>query len=235
MSLQVTGADLSPLENLPTPLPIHVVSNTPGRLRFRVTHEHRQPETLAAIAHALKSFSSQIQTVRTTTLTGSVTVYYTGDVDSFNHALTSLQQFGVVVLAPLTGQSKASVQVSSTMTRANQWVQAKTEGAVDLRFLVPLMFGILALRQVLVQSPKAEYGSLVCYGPGTPLIALSSSILKTAQRRIFPTMVAFQPGRNRTLTAAKLSAQAQNSKDLSATKLGVVKIVISCTILSFTG
>ena len=153
MSFQVTGAELSPMGNLPTPLHIHVVSNTPGRLRFRVTHEYRQPEMLAAIANALKSFSSQIQRVRTTTLTGSVTVNYNGDADSFNHALTSLQQFGVVVVDPLTGESKASAQVSSTMARANQWVQANTGGVVDLRFLVPLMFGILALRQVLAQSP----------------------------------------------------------------------------------
>lgn len=146
------GTELSPVGNLPTPLHIHIVSDTPGRLRFRVAHEHRQPETLAAIANTLKSFSSQIQTVRTTTPTGSVTVYYNGDADNFNHALTSLQQFGVVAADPPTGKSRASTQVSSAMSRANQWIQSNTEGAVDLRFLVPLMFGILALRQVLAKS-----------------------------------------------------------------------------------
>jgi hypothetical protein len=142
-----------PTENLPMPLHIYVVSNTPGRLRFRVPREHRQPETLDAIADTLQAFSSQIQKVRTRAHTGSVTVYYAGDTNSFNGTMTSLQQFGLVVVDVPTGQSRASTLVSDTLTRANQWVEFKTEGAVDLRFLVPLVFGILALRQLLTRSP----------------------------------------------------------------------------------
>ncbi len=147
------GTELLNTDNLPMPLHIHVMSNTPGRLRFRVPQEHRQPETLTAIVDTLKSFSSQVQKVRTTVSTGSVTVYYSGEPSSFDDAMTSLQQFGMVVVDVPTGRSKASTQVSNTLARANRWFEFNTEGAIDLRFLVPLMFGVLALRQVFAKSP----------------------------------------------------------------------------------
>ena len=151
--MTMLGTELLATGSLPMPLHIYVVSNTPGRLRFRVAQEHRQPETLAAITNALQSFSSQIQTVRTTTPTGSVTVYYTGDADSFNDAMNSLQQFGIVAVDAPMGKSKVSTRVSNALARANQWVEYKTEGALDLRFLAPLIFALLALRQVLAKSP----------------------------------------------------------------------------------
>jgi hypothetical protein len=147
------GIDLLPSGNLPVPLHIYVVSNTPGRLRFRIAPQHRQLETMAEIASTLKSFFSQVQRVRTRPQTGSITVFYTGDTDSFGEAMMSLEQFGMIVIDRPTGQSKASTKVSSVMARANQWLEFNTEGAVDLRFLVPLLFGLLALRQAFAKSP----------------------------------------------------------------------------------
>ena len=78
---------------------------------------------------------------------------YTGDADSFNDAMNSLQQFGIVAVDAPMGKSKVSTRVSNALARANQWVEYKTEGALDLRFLAPLIFALLALRQVLAKSP----------------------------------------------------------------------------------
>lgn len=139
--------------SLPMPLHIYVVSNTPGRLRFRVAHEYRHPETLSTIAKTLKSFSDQISAIRTTLPTGSITVYYAGNAADFNTAMTTLEQFGMVVVDVPTGRSKVSTKVTDVLAQANQWLEFKTEGAMDLRALVPLIFGLLALKQLIAKSP----------------------------------------------------------------------------------
>ena len=48
--MTMLGTELLATGSLPMPLHIYVVCNTPGRLRFRVAQEHRQPETLGEIA-----------------------------------------------------------------------------------------------------------------------------------------------------------------------------------------
>jgi hypothetical protein len=140
-------------DDLPVPLHIHVVSHTPGRLRFRLAREHRRPEVMVNIANLLKSFSQEIQRVRISPATGSITVFYEKASTGFDDAMTTLQQMGMVVVDVPAGLSSASNQVSTAMNKANQWLEFKTEGAVDLRFLFPLVLGVLALRQAFAQSP----------------------------------------------------------------------------------
>jgi hypothetical protein len=146
------GTEQPTLDSVPLPLHIYIVSNTPGRLRFRVAREHRQPATLATIADTLKSFADQVHTVRATVSTGSITLYYSGDAVDFNETMAALQQFGMVVVDVPSGRSQASTQVTNTLARANQWLAFQTEGTMDLRVLVPLIFAFLALRQ-LTKSP----------------------------------------------------------------------------------
>lgn len=147
------SVNLLPVASLPMPLHIYVVSHTPGRLRFRMSPEHRNPEVMEAIADALQSFTGQIETVRITPAIGSITVYYTGDRGSFEQTMETLRHWGVVMVDRPAEPSNASQQVSRAIARANQWVAWNTEGAVDLRFLVPLAFGILTLKQLFSKSP----------------------------------------------------------------------------------
>lgn len=149
----VLGIDRLPLGDIPVPLHIHIVSHTPGRLRFRVGREQRQPEVMAEIASVLQSFSGEIEHVRTRTASGSVTVYYAAEESaSFNNTMASLQELGMVVVDVPEGLSSASIQVSRVLSQANQWLEFTTEGAIDLRFLMPLVFAVLALRQAIAQS-----------------------------------------------------------------------------------
>ena len=52
--------------------------------------------------------------------------------------------------------SSASTTVIKTATDLNQRVKTATKDAVDLRFLVPLGFGILAMRQLVVKGWQLE-------------------------------------------------------------------------------
>jgi hypothetical protein len=145
--------DNLPSGDLPVPLHIYVVSHTPGRLRFRLAREHRRPQVMDNIANLLKSFAQEVQQVRTSPATGSITVFYDKASTGFDDAMATLQQMGMVVVDVPAGLSSASNQVSTALHQANRWLELKTEGAVDLRFLFPLMLGVLALRQAFAKSP----------------------------------------------------------------------------------
>jgi hypothetical protein len=145
--------NLLPLDSVPTPIHLQVVSSTPGRIRVRVAHQHREQQAMAKIASAFQGFFPQIDQVRSNAQTGSITISYSGDSDSFTEALTTLQDLGIIVTDPPMGQSQAAVAVTSAIASLNQKLNQATAGSVDLRFLFPLFLGVLALRQLLSKSP----------------------------------------------------------------------------------
>jgi Heavy metal associated domain 2 len=145
--------NLLPLDSVPTPIHLQVVSITPGRIRVRVAHQHREQQVMAQIASALKGFFPQIDRVRSNAQTGSITIYYSGDSDSFTEALTTLQDLGIIVTDAPMGKSQAAVAVTSAIANLNQRFNQATAGSVDLRFLFPLLLSVLALRQILTKSP----------------------------------------------------------------------------------
>ena len=142
-----------PLDSLPKPIHLQVISNTPGRIRVRVVQQHREQQIMAEIASALKTFFGQIEQVRTNTKTGSITIYYSGDSESFTETLTTLQDLGIIIIDAPMDQSQAAVAVKNAIANLNQRFNQATAGTVDLRFLFPLVLGILALRQALTKSP----------------------------------------------------------------------------------
>ncbi|MUG99079.1 hypothetical protein F7734_45030 [Scytonema sp. UIC 10036] len=144
---------LLPLDSVPTPIHLRVVSHTPGRIRVRVTHQHRKQQTTGKIASVLKEFFRQIERVCNNDQTGSITIYYSGDSDSFTRAMTELQDVGIIVTDAPMGKSQAAVAVTNAIASLNQKFYQATAGLVDLRFLFPLFLTILALRQLLNKSP----------------------------------------------------------------------------------
>lgn len=105
------------------------------------------------IASALSSCAPEIQRVKTTAQTGSMTIYFDRDQSNLNTTFTTLQEMGIIAIASNTvANSSVSAQVKGVMATVNQRVNRLTEGSVDLRFLVPLMLAVLALRRLITKE-----------------------------------------------------------------------------------
>ncbi|PSO84702.1 MAG: hypothetical protein BRC46_06895 [Cyanobacteria bacterium QS_6_48_18] len=146
-------------------LPIHaqVVSQTPGRLRFRFARPHRQPEKLEQIASALRK-RLEISRVRTNVESGSMTVHYAQEHSGHDDIYVILQDLNVTFAAITEGQSvttngksSTATAVTSAVTDWNRRVIRATNSLVDLRFLIPLGFSVLAVRQLLTKGLQLEF------------------------------------------------------------------------------
>jgi hypothetical protein len=146
-------------ETASAPISFQVVSRTPGRLRLRICRQYRESEKMAEIASILPAFFPQIEEIRSNAQTGSLTVYYAPEAIALEEVLPQLQNFGVVLEdAPkaLPETSQAAANLTGVLAALNQRVKQVTAGEVDLRFLVPLFFGLLALRQAFLKSPRLK-------------------------------------------------------------------------------
>ncbi len=139
-----------------------IVSQTPGRIRLRVTPAHRHQQKIAPIVNQLKA-RLEIYRVKTNIPSGSITVLHGRELLSSQEICTVLQDLGLnlveVTKEPsisIPRSSSASTTVIKTATDLNQRVKTATKDAVDLRFLVPLGFGILAMRQLAVKGWQLE-------------------------------------------------------------------------------
>lgn len=143
-------------------LDAEIISQTPGRVRLRVTPAHRQLQKITPLANALKA-QLEIYRVKTNISTGSITVFHGRELLSSQNMCMILQDLGIN-LVEVTQEQRISVLSSSrtateiirTTTDLNQKVQTATNNTVDLRFLVPLSLGILAMRQLLIKGWQLE-------------------------------------------------------------------------------
>lgn len=143
--------------DLPLPIPIRIVSRSPGRIRVRVAQTHREPETLTQIATALRSFATEIEQVRTNPATGSLTIYYDRDSGDLENTFVILQELGIIASdvpakASLTEKSTLATTVTTTMSELNQRVHQLTEGSIDLKSLLPSLLMIFAMRQLFAKG-----------------------------------------------------------------------------------
>ena len=147
-----------------------IVSQTPGRLRLRVAKQCRKQEEIERIAPILQE-RLQIYSLRTNLQTGSITILYAEEQDSFEQISCLLRQLGVSLEDSLSqpqnindrspfgksiASSEAAAEVISTFSQLDRKVKLATEAAIDLRFLLPFGFSILALRQLLVKGLALE-------------------------------------------------------------------------------
>lgn len=146
-----------------SPLFARVVSRTPGRVRFRLSQPDRSFQRLNNLASILKE-RLEIYRVRTNLYSGSLTVFYAQDHSSFEQICAILQQNQVIFsdtaqtapMATLKGKSETASLVTKALSGWNQRVAATTSGKADLRSLIPLGFGILAVRQLISQGLQLE-------------------------------------------------------------------------------
>ncbi|MDZ8087297.1 MAG: hypothetical protein RMY16_17325 [Nostoc sp. DedQUE12b] len=139
----------------PKPISTKVVSSTPGRLRLRLAHSHRQPEKMQRIANAL-SENSHINQVKTNVHHGSIVINHDGKDGSLENVLATLKDLGIIFADVSEGNTEAAAGVSSAVVDLNQRVKQSTDGAFDLRILFPLGLASLSLRQLLNKGLQLE-------------------------------------------------------------------------------
>ncbi|WYL97580.1 MAG: HMA2 domain-containing protein [Gloeotrichia echinulata IR180] len=132
-----------------------VISDTPGRLRLRVSQPYRQAKEMQRIAHTLEA-QPNISQVRTNIHHGSILINHDGKDDSLENVLAALEDMGIIVADITEKNPDASTGVTNAVVDLNKRIEQATNGAVDLRFLFPMGLGILAVRQLLVKGVQLE-------------------------------------------------------------------------------
>lgn len=150
----------SPLENLSTPIYIQVVSQTPGRLRLRITHQHQNQEEMKLIANFLTAFFPQIDQVKINSQTGSITIYSADKNTSFAEILGKLQAKGMIIISTPEEKSQPA-KLTQTLSNLNQQVKQITKESVDLRVIIPFTVAAIALKRVL--PPLAKWKTTTLY------------------------------------------------------------------------
>ncbi|GET38964.1 HMA2 domain-containing protein [Microseira wollei] len=138
-----------------TPIQSRIVSSTPGRMRLKVGHQHRNSQALEPITQALKS-QLGIYDVRTNTHTGSITIMHATEHLSGEDIYAMLRDLGVIFADIAGGRSEVASNITSAVYDLNRRVRKGTNGVVDLRILMPLALGALSIRQLLVKGLQLD-------------------------------------------------------------------------------
>jgi hypothetical protein len=135
-------------------LSVQVVHTSPGRLRLRVPRAALENGALGRAAQALTDVAG-VQQVRPNTLASSLVVQYDDGVVDTAALLDVLADAGLSVgasspaPAAVDDGSRVARSIESLLGTADVRVARLTSGTADLRTLVPLGLGALALREVL--------------------------------------------------------------------------------------
>ncbi|WP_017715870.1 HMA2 domain-containing protein [Kamptonema formosum] len=150
--IPLNGASLKPAGK---PMLARIVSQTRGRIRLRVTGTHRNHRYMEEIASALRA-RADVCDVRTNPDTGSIVVHHINEEGVVDDIAASLWDVGVIVGHITHGESLAAAEVSNAFADLNEHIAHATGGMVDMRFLVPVGLGALAIRQLLVKGLQLE-------------------------------------------------------------------------------
>jgi hypothetical protein len=133
-----------------------VVHASPGRVRLRVDRSSTDLTALTTVAQRLTAQNGTYD-LGLNEATRSLLIRYDPAIRDLPSVLEAISASGVQILTADTSTSSESAQqpntlaeaVETTTGRLNEWVGHRTNGAADLRTLVPAGFALLALREVL--------------------------------------------------------------------------------------
>ncbi|KZL51017.1 hypothetical protein A2T98_04435 [Nodularia spumigena CENA596] len=137
------------------PISTKIISNTPGRIRLRISPPHRHPREMQRITNVLKA-QSHINQVRTNINYGSMIINHDGKNATLENVLTTLLDLGVTFADITEGYSEAAEDVKRAIINLNKRFEQATSGEVDLRFIFPLGLSMLAVRQIIVKGLQLE-------------------------------------------------------------------------------
>jgi hypothetical protein len=131
----------------------HIASTTPNRTRIKVSPKRRNPDEMARIVHALKEHP-EVHDIRPNVHTGSIVIHHGENDETLKDIQGILQDLGIilgdVIDVPIVeGKSGVAKDLTNAISDLNQRVGQASGGVVDLRILVPLGLGTLAIHQLL--------------------------------------------------------------------------------------
>lgn len=129
-----------------------IVSSTPRRTRIRVSRKRRNPKEMARLARALEA-SPEISSVEANLHTGSLIVHH--KKEAVADIRSTLKDMGVIVMAA-TGVEMPGQSLTEAISDLDGRLGAATKGFLDLRMLVPLGLGALAVVQLVRRGFQIE-------------------------------------------------------------------------------
>jgi len=125
-----------------------IVSSTARRTRIRLSRKRRHPKEMARIAAAIEA-SPYVSTVQTNLTAGTITVHH--DEESLEDISSRLKDLGVILMAA-AGVETSAMPLSDALSDLNKHLGLGTKGILNLKLLVPLGFGALAVLQLARQG-----------------------------------------------------------------------------------
>lgn len=142
-----------PPQAFSTPIELKIVSNTPGRLRLKISTQDQESLEITEIANTLKYFFPQVTEIKTNLQVGSITIYYTGGNKTLTDAFSKLEASGInLVNAP--AKKLQSRKITQAVANFNQQVKQVTKDTVDLRLLVSFSIIAFAIKRLLPQLTR---------------------------------------------------------------------------------
>ncbi len=122
-----------------------IVSSTARRTRIRLSRKRRNPKEMARIAEALQA-SPYVSSVETNVTAGTVIVQH--KEEALEDIKSKLTDLGVILMAA-TGMETSALSLSDAVSDLDRHLGFATKNILNLRLLVPLGFGALAVLQIL--------------------------------------------------------------------------------------
>lgn len=138
----------------------HIASATPTRTRVKLSQKRRNSHEIKRIVTALKEHP-HIHDIHVNDQTGSLVIHHASQKGVLDNIEAVLQDLGIILastleMPALEGKSELASHLTQAITDLNQQVGQTTNGVVDLRFLVPLGFSALAIRQLIRNGLQIE-------------------------------------------------------------------------------
>ncbi|ACK66166.1 conserved hypothetical protein [Rippkaea orientalis PCC 8801] len=135
-----------------------ILSQTPGRMRLRVAPSSHRIKQINRIVVDLRN-NLPIDRIKENLEIGTITVFHNPQLVNGSNILEQLTNFGLIFSnIPTTSPkvtpdySKAALGITEVTQTLNQRVRQTSDGLVDLGFLIPLGFAILAWRQLRLKG-----------------------------------------------------------------------------------
>jgi hypothetical protein len=125
-----------------------IVSSTGRRTRIRLSRKRRHPKEIARIARVLEA-SPQVSSVLANLNTGTIIVHHTEE--ALEDIKSRLQDMGVILMAA-AGVETSAMSLADAISDLEKHLSLGTRDLLDLKLLVPLGFGALAVLQLARQG-----------------------------------------------------------------------------------
>ena len=125
-----------------------IVSSTARRTRIRLSRKNRHPKEMVRIAEALQTFP-YVSRVQTNLNAGTIIVHH--DEEALEDIKSKLNDLGVILMAAV-GVESSSMSLTDAVSDLDKHLGLGTKGILNLKLLVPLGFGALAVLQLARQG-----------------------------------------------------------------------------------